>query len=77
MVQSQKTLKAFKAKAESKKVVGKLLFDNESPLTPEVMAVALPLKYVVLALVYGGQIDPNHHVERFNKIIKIKGLNDL
>ena len=77
MFQSQKTLKALEAKAQGKKVVGKLLLDDESLLTPKVMVVDLPPKYVVMALVYGGKIDPNHHVERFNKITRIKGLNDL
>lgn len=36
-------------------MVERLLLDNESPLIPEVMAVALPPKYVVLTLVYEGK----------------------
>lgn len=51
----KKTLETLKAKAKDKKVVERLLLDNESPLIPEVMAVALPPKYVVLTLVYEGK----------------------
>ena len=52
MLQFQKALEALDAKTEGKKMVGRLLLDDESPLVPEVMAVTLPSKYVVPALVY-------------------------
>ena len=74
MMQFQKTLEALKAKTEGKKVVGRLLLDDESPLIREVMAVTLPPKYVVPALVYEGKNDPNDHVEKFNEMTEIQGL---
>ena len=58
-------------------MVGRLLLDDESPLVREVMAVTLPPKYVVLELVYEGKTNPNNHVERFNEMIGIQGLNDF
>lgn len=58
-------------------MVGRLLLDDESPLTREVMVVELPPKYVVLALVYEIKTDPNHCMERFNEITRIQGLNNL
>ncbi|XP_024041852.1 uncharacterized protein LOC127898847 [Citrus sinensis] len=77
MMQFQKTLEALEAKTEGKKVVGRLLLDDESPLVREVMVVTLPPKYVVPALVYEGKTDPNHHVEKFNEMTGIQGLNDF
>ena len=47
------------------------------PLVREVMAVTLPPKYVVPALVYKGKTDLNHHVEKFNEMIGIQVLNDF
>ena len=73
----KKTLEALEAKTEGKKVVGRLLLDDESPLVREVMAVTLPPKYVILALVYEGKTDPNHHMEKFNEMTGIQGLNDF
>lgn len=58
-------------------MVGRLLLDDESPLLPEVMTVTLPSKYIAPALVYKGKTDPNHHMERFNEMIKIQGLSDF
>ena len=72
MLQFKKTLEALKAKIDGKKVVGRLLLDNESPLVREIMVVTLPPKYVVLALVYEGKTDPNHHVEKFNEMTGFK-----
>ena len=77
MLQFQKTLEALEAKTEGKKVIGRLLLDDESALVPEVMTVTLPPKYVVPALVYKGKTDPNHHVEKFNEMTGIQGLNDF
>jgi len=57
MLQIQKTLEALEAKTEGKKVVGRLLLDEESPLVREVMAVTLLSKYVVPTLVYEGKTD--------------------
>lgn len=73
----KKTLEALEVKIEGKKVVGRLLLDDESPLMLEVMAVTLPPKYIDPILVYKGKTDTNHHVQRFNKIIGIRGLNDF
>lgn len=56
---------------EVRKVVGRLLLDDESPLVLEVLAVTFPPKYMVLALVYEGKTDQNHYIERFNEIIRI------
>ena len=39
-------------------MVGRLLLDDESLLVPKVMAITLPSKYVVLALVYERKTDP-------------------
>lgn len=64
-------------KIKGKKLVGRLLLDDESPLMPEVMAVILPPKYIVPILVYKGKTDTNHHVQRFNEIIGIQGLHDF
>ena len=58
-------------------MVGRLLLDDQSPLVLEVMAVTLPPNYVVLALVYKGKTDPNHHVEKFNEMTGIQGLHDF
>ena len=58
-------------------MVGRLLLDAESPLVREVMAVTLPPKYVIPPLVYEGKPDPNHHVEKFNEMTGIQGLNDF
>ena len=44
-------LEALEAKMKGKKVVGRLLLDDEYPLVLEVMAVTLPPKYVVPAVV--------------------------
>ena len=64
-------------KIEGKKVVGRLLLDDESPLVREMMAVTLPPKYVVPALVYEGKTNPNHHVVKFSEMTEIQGLNDF
>ena len=77
MLQFQKTLEALEANIEGKKVVGMLLLHNESPLVCEVMAVTLPPKYVVPALVYEGKTNPNHHVEKFNEMTGLQGLSDF
>ena len=58
-------------------MVGRLLLDAESPLVREVMAVTLPPKYVVPALVYEGKTNPNHHVVKFSEMTEIQGLNDF
>ena len=76
MQQFKKTLEALKAKKKGKKVVGMLLLDDESPLVREVMAVTLPSKYVIPALVYKGKTDLNHHV-KFNEMTGIQGLNNF
>ena len=58
-------------------MVGRLLLDDQSPLVPEMMAVTLAPKYVVLALVYKGKTDLNHHVEKFNEMTGTQGLHDF
>lgn len=60
-----------------KKIVGRFLLDDGSPLTLKVMVVVIPPKYVVSTLVYKGKTDPNHYVETFNEITKMQGVNDL
>ena len=75
MLKFQKTLEALEVKIEGKKVVGRLLLDDEYPLVREVMVVTLPPKYVVPTLVYKGKI--NHHVVKFNEMTGIQGLNDF
>lgn len=51
----KKTPDVLEVKVEDKKVVERLLLNNESPIIPEVMAVALLPKYVVPTLVYEGK----------------------
>ena len=58
-------------------MVGRLLLDDKSLLVRKVMAVTLPSKYVVPALVYEGKTNPNHHMEKFNKMTGIQGLNNF
>ena len=77
MLQFQKNLEALKAKTKGKKVVGRLLLNDEYPLITKVMAVTLPTKYVVPVVVYEGKTYSNHHVERVNDMIGIQGLNDF
>ena len=77
MLQFKKKLEALEAKTEGKKVVGRLLLNDEYPLITKVMAVTLPTKYVVPVVVYEGKTDSNHHVESVNEMIGIQGLNDF
>lgn len=54
MLQFKKTLVTLEAKAIGKKVVRRLLLDNESLLTPEVTVTMSPI-YEIPALVYEGK----------------------
>ena len=53
----------------------RIMLDEESPLSTEIMSAVIPRDFCLPDLRYSGRTDPLAHIERFNDITGVHGLS--
>ena len=52
----------------------RIMLDDESPLSAEIMGTVIPRDFHFPDLKYSGRSDPLVHIERFNDMTSVQGL---